>query len=204
MSFPTAFTGNCTEGEVRLVNGAAENEGRVEICLENAWGTICDDNWDGREARVVCRQLGYSDAVEHVAVHEAFFGRGANPIHLDEVDCVGDEERLDNCSRPFPVGIHNCLQSEDAGVVCTGKIFPHAHTYTHIQSHLSLGSCCSAVNDSVCANGAVRLVGGESPLEGRVEVCFGGRWGTVCTDSWDNVDAAVVCSQLGFSRNGKF
>ena len=50
----------CTYGEVRLVGGNDEYEGRVEVCVENGWHTVCDDGWGAEEAKVVCHQLGYS------------------------------------------------------------------------------------------------------------------------------------------------
>ncbi len=55
---------SCTNGTVRLQDGASIYEGRVEVCNDNAWGTICEDRWGDADAQVVCRQLNFPAAGE--------------------------------------------------------------------------------------------------------------------------------------------
>ena len=103
------------EGEVRLVGGRDETEGRVEIYFNRQWGTVCDDFWGINDANVVCNQLGFLGA--SAAVSRAGFGRGGGPIQLDDVRCRGNETSLSDCPAR-PVGTHNCGHHEDAGVRC--------------------------------------------------------------------------------------
>ena len=49
-----------TEGDIRLANGRNKFEGRVEVCQDGQWKTVCDNGWGNSEATVVCRRLGFS------------------------------------------------------------------------------------------------------------------------------------------------
>ena len=51
--------GHCSDGDIRLVNGTIEQEGRAEVCFNGVWSTICDDSWNTIDGFVFCHSLGY-------------------------------------------------------------------------------------------------------------------------------------------------
>ena len=129
----------CTQGDIRLVGGTTEYEGRVEVCNSNAWGTVCDDFWSTTDANVACRQLGLSGSGTNLPFYIeirmtvilyayigatarccAFYGQGTGQIVLDNLFCVGTETSLFSCPHNG-IGSHNCAHSEDAGVTCVCK-----------------------------------------------------------------------------------
>ena len=139
---------NCTDGQIRLRGGFNQREGRVEICIDRLWGTICDNSWNRYEAQVVCRQLGHSTLGEYMvqslrlviiyllifllillliitgaqAFSNARFGRGTGPVLLDRLRCTGREQNLLNCSHSGRGVISSyCSHYDDAGVRCSGK-----------------------------------------------------------------------------------
>ena len=89
----------------------------MEICNNNVWGTVCDDLWGIVDAQVACVQLGFSRT--GASALTSGFINGAGQIWLDNVRCVGTETRLIDCPAN-PIGTHNCVHGEDAGVRCQG------------------------------------------------------------------------------------
>ena len=64
----------CANGDIRLEGGGSDMEGRVELCLNHRWGTVCDSQWTDNHTAVVCRYLGFSDIIG---------GRLMVPIYID-------------------------------------------------------------------------------------------------------------------------
>ncbi|XP_061608782.1 scavenger receptor cysteine-rich domain-containing group B protein isoform X2 [Phyllopteryx taeniolatus] len=200
------------DGTVRLVDGVDSCQGRVEIYHQGRWGTVCDDDWDAREAEVVCRQLGCGQVIS--AHTNSYFGYGTGHILLDNVNCVGNEEQLGQCTN-LGWSNHNCGHHEDAGITCSGigptttvpSVYPSAGSQGLTGSTLET----AITNDDVTATEltsirtaapteapmAVRVASGYGSCRGRVEVQYNDVWGTVCDDGWDMPNAIVVCRQLG-------
>ena len=61
-----------------------------------------------------------------------------------------------------------------------------------------------AENCTRCNNGDLHLTQSDSEHMGHVEVCFNCQWGSICDDSWTNIDARTVCGLLGFETTGQF
>ena len=89
--------------------------GRVEIYHDNLWGAICDNDWDMKEANIVCRMLGFYHAAEATSV--AFNETDEVPIVMSRVSCLGSETSLAEC--PFLCHrTQQCNSSLAAGVSC--------------------------------------------------------------------------------------
>ena len=101
-------------GNIRLVGGTGKHEGRIEVKW-GKWGTICDDHFDIKDGHVACKQMGFNGAK---SIKQ--FGPGSGSIHLDDLECTGNEKDLFNCPHSG-IGAHNCGHSEDVGVVCISK-----------------------------------------------------------------------------------
>ena len=143
-----------------------------------------------------------------IPVANSYFGRGTGALLLDYVSCTGHEQFLATCSNNG-VGItsSSCNHYNDAGVQCPGKI-KMSRKWQHIGVAIMLCVANHFTTDPVnattpCTNGDIRLAGGLSSNQGRVEICYNNQWGTVCDNSFTNIDARVVCRQLGFPALGE-
>ncbi|KAJ8321244.1 hypothetical protein KUTeg_001204 [Tegillarca granosa] len=181
----------CLEG-IRLVNGSDLYEGRVEILSQGVWGTICDDDLDNATAAVICRMLGFDEGGE--SFQKARFGEGTGPIYLDDVRCTGTERDITQC-RHRRWGENNCGHDEDGSVRCN---IPEYHSTPEPSTEPQPGTP-TAEPEPEPEDIGVRLVDGPTKYQGRVEVYHDGEWGTICDDDWDDTNAGVVCSQLGYS-----
>ena len=98
------------------------SEGQVEVFYNGIWGGICYDGWDLNDAKVVCRQLGFPDAVK--AVNDTWaMGNMTSRPQLTNVQCNGSEEHLrGECAFSKMEENQNCTHGE-ATVVCQGTLF---------------------------------------------------------------------------------
>ena len=120
------------KASMKLVNSTNVG-GRLVVHYNNTWGTVCDEGWDIRDAHVVCRMLGFHHAID--AKSAAFFGEGAGPVWLSNLQCSGNESDISACSHSG-WGVQNCGHNRDVGVVCTGEMLYLHFLYTNQVTYL--------------------------------------------------------------------
>ncbi|GAB0095519.1 Peptidase S1 domain-containing protein [Sergentomyia squamirostris] len=204
--------------EIRLSSDqGAAHEGRLEVKVYDQWGYVCDDKFDMRDANVICRELGFPLGAAEVRgnsyypPHRSMLRGDDSAIFLvDELDCRGNEKTMRECDFSG-WGVHDCNAEEVVGIVCKVPVMTCPLDYwlcDTSQECIPLGFLCDSVPDCTdhsdedqrhCAAPIeVRLIGGQTNLEGRVEIKYRQIWGTVCDDDFNIEEANVMCRSLGF------
>lgn len=133
---------------VRLTYGT---HGNVEVMVNGEWGTVCDDNFSLREANVICRELGFTEAKR--ATKRSHFGAGKGPVWFNELHCTGNENSVFMCQRAHRISA-NCNHEEDAGVVCSGVPLRLTNEhYGRVEVHMN-GQWGTVCNDGFDMNDA--------------------------------------------------
>ncbi|XP_031548814.1 deleted in malignant brain tumors 1 protein-like [Actinia tenebrosa] len=174
------------------------------------WGTVCHDFFDMRDAKVACRQLGYTKAVGNWR-----YGRGSGKVWLDDMACSGSESSLGSCSSCRWGNGDWCGGKHlyDVGVVCLHFCKP---LYDYLWSWkliflplIPIGSLSGLLATSLglSRHASETSVGlflkkihhTDYGSIVHVQVYHSGQWGTVCQDYFDMREAKVACRQLGFT-----
>ncbi|XP_035690560.1 uncharacterized protein LOC118425668 [Branchiostoma floridae] len=192
---------------IRLVNGARNYEGRVEINHNGQWGTVCDDGWDIFDATVLCRQLGYRSGTPQTQAH---FGQGSGQIWLDDVGCSGLslESALQGCSHNG-WGTNNCDHSEDAGVSCEPSVRLVGGSGDHegrveVYHDGQWGTVCDDAWDLPDAHVVCRQLGYGSAREAPWRAAFGQGNGPIFMDNVDcgaNAERLEYCNHNGWGSH---
>jgi CD163 antigen len=155
-------------------NGVYEYEGRLIVRPNSwsTWGTVCYHSFYNDDVMVACRSVFPGRTIMYATRSiggASASGYASYPILMDDIECVGTEQRLDMCAF---TGNHDCRHTDDVILFCVLLGQGQAFSY--------------------------RLVNGSSGMV-QVRPNSTAPWGTVCGVGFDSNDAAAVCRELGYS-----
>ena len=200
----------CNETDVRLAGGgtsALYEYGRVEICLDGFWGRILLYRWDYKDAKVVCRQLGYDGCEFFFLLHRLssisfpyllaytvsnYNFYGTRFYHLGYVGCTGNKTALINCGHT-EVGVENVYYGQrDAGVKCscmfTFSSFKHRNVFSQTGNVMRLLFDSLVVKHQMMDEWRYVWMGpGVQSVvtDGTTEMLI------LCVDNWDMMDVSL-------------
>ena len=100
---------------MRLQGSPYPAVGRLEVWRNNMWGSVCNEHFTIEAANVVCRQLGFDQALDYTP--GGYFGQSTGLIHMSNVSCTGNEAAITDCTFS---ATHSCDHSQDVGIYCQG------------------------------------------------------------------------------------
>ncbi|XP_050839012.1 lysyl oxidase homolog 2 isoform X1 [Serinus canaria] len=175
------------------------NEGRVEVFYSGEWGTVCDDDFSIHAAHVVCRELGYVEAVSWLPSSK--YGKGEGKIWLDNVHCTGRESSLAGCGSNG-WGVSDCKHTEDVGVLCSDKRIPG---FKFDNSLINQIENMNIQVEDIRIRAILATYRKRVPVtEGYVEVKDEGTWKQICDKHWTMKNSRVVCGMFGFPSERKY
>ncbi|XP_072411948.1 scavenger receptor cysteine-rich domain-containing protein DMBT1-like [Chiloscyllium punctatum] len=196
----------------RLVNGGSRCDGRVEVYYNGSWGRVQDTLWDLNDSHVVCRQLGCGHALE--TYKSSQYGESDGRPWVHDIQCHGQESQLRDCRISGPLN-SSVTDSSNVVILCSDvrafcqmfseeshvpylltrpKLKVRGETWEYMEGMNNVSTWLSVIVRT--EHKEMRLVNGKNRCEGRVEVFYNMTWGTVCLESLDFHDAAVICKQL--------
>lgn len=99
--------------------GENEYSGRLNLTHKDIEGRICADNWDDKDARVACREMGYQEGVAYLHYRSNFaFVEHDGPYWTSALNCTGNETKLTDCPHIAFGSVAQCRTRHYAGVVC--------------------------------------------------------------------------------------
>ena len=140
--FCGVFAALCKSGTIRLVsesNSHFRSYGRVEICIDQAWSTICDKYFDNFDASVICHQLGFSRYGNITVIDiinldfklfmcrkgaltlQSRFTGSVWPLTVTNISCNGSENHFLECSLSTE-SISGCYRRHSASVICQSML----------------------------------------------------------------------------------
>lgn len=187
----TVGLGKCSSPADARVTDVRLRRGRlgfhfIEVHACGAWRAVCADGFDVYDARVVCGQLGYRGVVQ-LQRARARGGPRKREAWIKNLNCKGNESFLRQCDGSAVSGPQRCARNFLATIHCMSSTWTSASLR---REHVA--------RENQARFRDVRIRGGGSPSEGRVEVFFNNSWGCVCDTGWSLQEANVVCRQLGF------
>ncbi|XP_025760644.1 deleted in malignant brain tumors 1 protein-like [Oreochromis niloticus] len=188
-------------------SGSTRCSGRVEINLNNSWGTVCNDGWDLNDAEVVCRQLSCGSALE--VPQSAHFGAGTGQIWLDNVMCSGNESSLTECQHSG-FGSNRCEHGQDAAVICSGLLRLAGSGSTRCAGRVEIyhnniwGTVCDDSWDLNDAEVVCRQLKCGTALQAPQFAYFGAGTGQIWLDDMmcsGNESSLTECQHIGFGTH---